>query len=50
MILYITVTFIVMLLFGGALILGRLFDKRGYVHTCSGGASEKCATCSCEKK
>ncbi len=46
MILYFVITLIVMLLFAGALIIGRLFKKKGYIHTCSGGSN----SCSCEKK
>ncbi len=45
MILYFLITLAVMLLFAGALVIGRLFKKRGYVHTCSGGAND----CSCDQ-
>ena len=45
MILYFLITLAVMLLFAGALVIGRLFKKRGYVHTCSGGTND----CSCDQ-
>jgi hypothetical protein len=47
MILYFIITLIIMLLFAGALIIGRLFKKRGYVHTCSGGSIDN--DCSCNR-
>ncbi|MCP4672742.1 MAG: hypothetical protein GY857_15715 [Desulfobacula sp.] len=46
MILYFIITLIVMLLFAGALVIGRLFKKRGYTHTCSNNTDN----CSCEKQ
>ncbi len=47
MILYFIITLVIMLLFAGALIIGRLFKKRGYVHTCSGGSGAN--DCSCDR-
>lgn len=46
MIFYLIITLIVMLLFAGALSLGRLFKKQGYQpHDCAGGSG----SCSCER-
>jgi len=45
MIIYFLITFTVMLLFGGALVIGRLFKKSGYIHTCSGESDN----CSCDR-
>lgn len=47
MILYLIITFVIMLLFAGALSLGRLFKKQGHQpHNCSSGTN----TCSCEAR
>jgi hypothetical protein len=44
MMLYFLITFVIMLLFAGSLVIGRLFKKKGYVHTCSGRSDD----CSCD--